>query len=361
MDPLQQATDVHLADSQPMTDLRLGQPVTAAKSQELTLPVGQVRVVCLTARGQPHLRHARCGASTKDLAMPEFDSPSSLSGSQDPTTTENPSPGSPAHFETSRTTGAGTTSSSSGADSTTAVATEQAKQVGQEAVDSSKQVAAVAAGQAKSVAAEAGAQARNLLDEARSQLTEQARSQQNNLAGWLQSLVEELDEMVDRSGDSRASEDTAASLVRQVADRARQAAGWLEQHEPADLVSETSRFARQRPGLFLALAAAAGLLAGRLTRGLTADSHTQSPGAVGSAGRSGSVPPSPGRRLRLPPPPLPAPKHPGTTTHSATLRSSPVPVKSRDTGTRDESRPGLPASGGSAQGSTRRWCGPADR
>jgi hypothetical protein len=32
-------------------------------------------------------------------------------------------------------------------------------------------------------------------------------------------------------------------------------------------------FARQRPGVFLALAAGAGLLAGRLTRGLAAEAH----------------------------------------------------------------------------------------
>jgi hypothetical protein len=226
--------------------------------------------------------------------MSEFDSPTPLSRSQDPTTTQNPTPESPAHSEASWTPGAGTTASSSEADSTTAVATEQAKQVGQEAVDSGKQVAAVAADEAKTVAAQAGRQAQNLLAEARSQLTEQASTQQNNLASWLQSLVEELDQMVDRSVDSQASEGTAASLVRQIADRARHAAGWLEQHEPADLLSETSRFARQRPGLFLAMAAAGGLLAGRLTRGLTAESPPRSPAAAGPADRSGSLPPSPG-------------------------------------------------------------------
>ncbi|MEP6632117.1 MAG: hypothetical protein ABJA89_16730, partial [Lapillicoccus sp.] len=38
----------------------------------------------------------------------------------------------------------------------------------------------------------------------------------------------------------------------------------------------TSRFARQRPGMFLALAAVGGVLAGRLTRGLTADAPASS-------------------------------------------------------------------------------------
>jgi len=181
-----------------------------------------------------------------------------------------------------------TTSLPSQSDSTGAVASEQAKQVGQEAVDGGKQVAAVTTDQAKSVAAEAGTQARNLLDEARSQLTEQASAQQSNLASWLQSLVEELDQMVNRSGDTEAATGPATSLVKHAADQARNAAGWLERHEPADLLSETARFARQRPGLFLALAAAGGLLAGRLTRGLTADSTTTPSGAVVAADRSGS-------------------------------------------------------------------------
>jgi hypothetical protein len=38
-------------------------------------------------------------------------------------------------------------------------------------------------------------------------------------------------------------------------------------------VRPRASFARQRPGVFLALAAGAGLLAGRLTRGLAAEAH----------------------------------------------------------------------------------------
>ena len=171
--------------------------------------------------------------------------------------------------------------------STTAVATEQAKQVGQDALASGQQVAGVAADQAKSVAAEAGAQAKNLLDEARSQLTDQAATQQNNLASWLQSIVAELDQMVDRTDGSQSG--AATSLVRQVSERARGAASWLQDHEPSDLLAETSRFARQRPGLFLALAAAGGLLAGRLTRGMTADTSQSGPSLP--SGRLGNTNP----------------------------------------------------------------------
>jgi hypothetical protein len=220
--------------------------------------------------------------------MSHYDSPSSFEHGADPfasgdtplssSGSEEPTPGDTAFIAPPRR-----------SDSTPAVASEQARQVGLEAVESGKQVAAVATDEVKSVAAEAGTQARNLLGEARSQLTEQASTQQNNIAAWLQSLVEELDQMIARSEESHVSGGTATTLVQQVADRARSTAGWLETHEPADLLSETSRFARERPGLFLALAAVGGLLAGRLTRGLAADSRAQSPNREAATHRPDSL------------------------------------------------------------------------
>ncbi|GGH95500.1 hypothetical protein GCM10007170_21170 [Arthrobacter liuii] len=62
----------------------------------------------------------------------------------------------------------------------------------------------------------------------------------------------------------------ASDLVRQAAERTSSVASWLENREPGDLLNEVQRFARNRPGTFLLLAAGAGVLAGRLTRGLTA-------------------------------------------------------------------------------------------
>ncbi len=178
------------------------------------------------------------------------------------------------------------TDTSGGSDSTTGVVADQAKQVGQGALDSSKQVAGVAAEQATSVASEAGTQAKNLLDEARSQLTDQAATQQNNLASWLKSIVDELEGMANGTRDPSQG-GPAASLVTQVSDRAKSASTWLEEHEPSDLVAATSRFARQRPGLFLALAGLGGVVAGRLTRGLTADAAPQGGTGGATGGQSG--------------------------------------------------------------------------
>ena len=179
-----------------------------------------------------------------------------------------------------------TSSSQGGSDSTTGVAADQAKQVGQDALDSGKQVAGVAADQAKSVASEAGTQAKNLLGEARTQLTDQAATQQNNLSSWLTSIVDELEGMANGTRDP-AQSGPASSLVTQVSDRAKTAATWLEDHEPADLLAATSRFARQRPGLFLALAGLGGVVAGRLTRGLTADAASQGSTGGGNGGQNG--------------------------------------------------------------------------
>ncbi len=204
--------------------------------------------------------------------MSQYDSPPTAGNGYDPLPATEPAPYTGTDW-----------SADSEPSSTPEVAAGQAKQVSQEALDSGRQVAQVAKDEASSVVEETGAQAKNLLGEARVQLTDQAATQQNNLAAWISSIVDELDGMVERSesGDTQQS-GTATALVRQVSTRARSAATWLENHEPADLLTETTRFARQRPGLFLALAAVGGLVAGRLTRGLTADASDQ--GSTSSTG-----------------------------------------------------------------------------
>ncbi|KNH11600.1 hypothetical protein ACU18_18885, partial [Arthrobacter sp. ZBG10] len=62
----------------------------------------------------------------------------------------------------------------------------------------------------------------------------------------------------------------ATDLIREAAERTSSIAGWLENRDPGSLLSEVQTFARNKPGTFLLLAAGAGILAGRLTRGLTA-------------------------------------------------------------------------------------------
>jgi hypothetical protein len=149
--------------------------------------------------------------------------------------------------------------------SATTAAKDEAKNVAKEGASAGKQVAGTAVEETKAVAQEAGNQAKNLVSELGSNLKDQAGAQQQRVAEGLRSLSEELRSM------SRAAENSgaAANLVDQAAQRTGDVAGWFEARDPGSLLQEVKGFARNRPGAFLAVAAGAGLLAGRLTRGIT--------------------------------------------------------------------------------------------
>jgi hypothetical protein len=124
----------------------------------------------------------------------------------------------------------------------------------------------VAKGEVSNVVGEAKYQARNLVDQTRSQLRGQASNQQSNVASKLNSWASELGSMGAKSEDSGPMSNVAQEASRRVG----AISHWLDNHEPSDLLDEVKRFARRRPGTFLALAAAAGVVAGRLTRGAVA-------------------------------------------------------------------------------------------
>lgn len=141
-------------------------------------------------------------------------------------------------------------------------ATESA-QAGKQAAG---ELAQTAAGQAKEVAGEAKAQARNLVGEARDQLRGHASEQHRSAVSNLRALGDELRSMAGNSEQSGV----ATELVSQAADRTHGAADWLDGRKPEDLLDELRRVARRRPGAFLLGALAAGVVAGRLTRGAVA-------------------------------------------------------------------------------------------
>ena len=177
---------------------------------------------------------------------------------------------------------------SSGNDpSTTEIAKEQATDVAQTGVRAGQHVASVAKEQAANVATEAGRQAQDLLGQARSELNRQAAAQQQRVADGLKSLSRQLHSMSQHS----AEPGLAADLARQGAQVSEQAASWFDGRDPGALLDEIRSLARRRPGTFLLMAAGAGLLAGRLTRGLKDQS---SDGAEAGSGPSepatGAVP-----------------------------------------------------------------------
>lgn len=132
--------------------------------------------------------------------------------------------------------------------------------------DSSEQTstADTAKREASKVTDEARRQVRDLSGQTREQLASQAQQQKDRAVGGLRALSEELHSMSGNSPESGVAGDLAQEAARRTDDFA----GWLESREPGELIDEVRTFARQRPGLFLAIAAGAGVLAGRLTRGM---------------------------------------------------------------------------------------------
>ena len=150
--------------------------------------------------------------------------------------------------------------------STVDTAKSEAANVKDTAVGAATDVKEVARGEVAHVAEEAKYQTRNLVDQTRYELQGQVRNQQSNLASKLNGWASELGSMASKSDKSGPMTDLAQEASRRVGGFSH----WLDNHEPADLLDEVKRFARRRPGTFLALAAAAGVVAGRLTRGAVA-------------------------------------------------------------------------------------------
>jgi ElaB/YqjD/DUF883 family membrane-anchored ribosome-binding protein len=128
---------------------------------------------------------------------------------------------------------------------------EQAREVGREALDQAKSVG----GQAKQ---EVSAAASSIKDDVRQQVS----SGQHRLAVALRDFSQELDEVPQRSDGQ------LAKVAGQAAQATRSLSNWLDEREPRDIVRSIEDFARRRPMMFIAISATAGVLVGRLTRGM---------------------------------------------------------------------------------------------
>lgn len=185
---------------------------------------------------------------------------------------------------------AASTPSTEAAAHTANVASDEAARVGHTVAQAATHVTEVTKNEAGKVAAETKMQAKDLLKDARSQLTEQAGEQQVRVATGLRSISGELDQMVSAS----ETDGMATDLVRQAASRAEHAATWLDDRDPGSLLEEVRSFARRKPGTFIALAAVAGVLAGRLTRSVSAEAAgpAQAPDTAASKAVSSAAEPA---------------------------------------------------------------------
>ncbi|MFI2364541.1 hypothetical protein [Promicromonospora sp. NPDC019610] len=137
---------------------------------------------------------------------------------------------------------------------------DAAAQVG----DAGRETAHEAKERAHDVAHEAAERTRGLIGRTRIELGEQVATQQQHLASGLRSLGDELGQMAGGTQDPGYASD----LVQRAGDATGRVADWFEEREPGAVLREVEDFARRRPGLFIAMAAGAGLLVGRLIRGM---------------------------------------------------------------------------------------------
>lgn len=132
------------------------------------------------------------------------------------------------------------------------------------AASAGQDVLATAKAEGAQVVDEAKAQGRRLLDESLGELRTQASTVQARLADTVQALSDELRVMAS-SPDANGPVAQFATTGQQYGDRA---ANWLRENDLDTAVFEVRRYAARNPWTFLAIAGGAGLLVGRLARGL---------------------------------------------------------------------------------------------
>jgi hypothetical protein len=155
-------------------------------------------------------------------------------------------------------------------------AKEEASNVAGQAASAAQGVAQTAKEEVANVASEAKSSAQDLLSQAKSGLSSQAGTQQQKAAEGIRTISSQLQSMADAPDQPGIASD----LIRQAADRTSSIASWVENKDAASLLNEVQTFARNKPGTFLLLAAGAGILAGRLTRGLTAGAPAAETAAI---------------------------------------------------------------------------------
>lgn len=178
----------------------------------------------------------------------------------------------------------GPTSGTDSTGDTKDAAKQEGRHLKDEAGQSAESVKETAQQEAGRVADEAKDQASSLWNRIQSDMSDQAGTQQNRAAETVRAVSDDLAGI--RRGEAPQGDLTRNALsfaddkLSSIADR-------LENAEPRDLLEDVRRFAARKPLAFLGIAAGAGLLFGRLTRGLTDSGSSGSGGHSGSGGRTG--------------------------------------------------------------------------
>jgi hypothetical protein len=147
---------------------------------------------------------------------------------------------------------------------TASTAKDEASQLRGSTASAAGEVTGVAKDQAGVVAAEALDDAKQLWEQTLAQVNEQASSAAALLGQRVGSLADELYSIGDGTGDGQGP---VADLARALAARGDDIAELLVKQGPDGVIQELRRYAGRSPGTFLLGALAAGVVAGRLTRG----------------------------------------------------------------------------------------------
>ena len=168
-------------------------------------------------------------------------------------------------------------------------AVEESKQVAQTTGEQTREVAAAVKDQAAEVVQAAKEQGRNVADETREQLRRQANSQTERLAEALRNLGSQVHALADGKVEEAGG---VRDYARQAGTTVQEWAGRVESRGVQGLTRDLEQVARRRPGVFLAGAAAAGFVIGRLVRSSSASGPSAGGGSVDGASRvSGHTPP----------------------------------------------------------------------
>lgn len=191
------------------------------------------------------------------------------------------------------------------ADGMTGTAREEAGHLKDTSGEAVRQVADTAKEKVSDVTSDVRLQARQLAGQTREQLVDQADRQKDKAAESLRSVGDELRGMAEQGESGWGSQ-----LAGHGANLSHQAADFLQDHQPGELLDEVRAFARRKPGTFLIGAAMVGLVAGRMTRALAAgDTGTTTGSTRGRStestgnGRSYATPVD--EKYLVPPPPTP--------------------------------------------------------
>jgi len=142
-------------------------------------------------------------------------------------------------------------------------AKSEAANVASTAAGGARDVASEAGAQAKVVASEAKLQVDRLISQSRDEIRQQADQRSTQAASQLRTLSDQF-----RALAEARPEDAGPLLnyLGEAEDRLRSMAWRLEQGGPQGIINDVSRFARRKPGMFLAGALGMGFVVGRLVR-----------------------------------------------------------------------------------------------